>query len=129
MLAEREQVTTIGRIDICLTDLSASAERRHPAVIELKALRSKSSTGGQVSERDIIAAVAGGLRQAKAYRVNKKAEVGMLACFDLRQTKSDLLSHNTVKKAHERYFDDRMAVSMLPIYGVPADAQDEIAAI
>ena len=127
MLAEREQVTPIGRIDICLTDLRAGATLRHPAVIELKALRSKSSSGKKVDERDSVAAVAGGLRQAKAYRVKKQAGVGLLACFDLRQAKTDLLAHETVKRAHGRYFDSCMAVSILPIFGAPADAQDEIA--
>ncbi len=84
ILAEREQVTAIGRIDICLTDPSATDPAlRHPAVVELKALRSKSSSGGSVSERVNLAAIAGGMRQAKSYRVKKNASLGMLACFDL----------------------------------------------
>ena len=129
ILAEREQVTAIGRIDICLTDPNATdPAQRHPAVVELKALRSKSSTGGSVSERTNLAAVAGGMRQAKSYRVKKNALLGVLACFDLRKSKTDLLSNVTVQKAQGRYYDERMAVTLLPIYGLPEDAQDEIAA-
>lgn len=129
ILAEREQVTAIGRIDICLTDPHATTPNdRHPAVVELKALRSSSNTGSAISERTNVAAIAGGMRQAKAYRVTKKAIVGVLACFDLRQTKDGLLDHATIQKAKSRYFDDKMAVTMLPIYGLPEDAQDEIAA-
>lgn len=128
ILAEREQVTAVGRIDICLTDPTATDPAvRHPAVLELKALRSKSSTGSSVSERANLAAVAGGMRQAKSYRVKKNALLGVLACFDLRKTKTDLLSNGTVQKAHGRYYDERMAVTLLPIYGLPEDAQDEIA--
>src|SRR5690606_13597279 len=118
-----------GRIDICLTDPNAVAPaERHPAVVELKALRSRSSSGEAISERQNLAAVAGGMRQAKSYRVTKKAIVGVLACFDLRQTKTDLLGNETVKKALVRYYDDRMAVTLLPIYGLPEDAQEEVAA-
>lgn len=128
ILAEREQVTAIGRLDICLTDPNATnPELRHPAIVELKALRSKSSTGGSISERINLAAVAGGMRQAKSYRVKKKALLGVLACFDLRKSKTDLLSNETVQKAQGRYYDERMAVTLLPIYGLPEDAQDEIA--
>lgn len=128
VLAEREQITAVGRIDICLTNPHAkTAEARHPAVIELKALRSKSSTGTAVTERSNIAAIASGLRQAKAYRVTKKAILGVLACFDLRQKKTALLENDIVKKARGRYSDDRMAVSLLPIYGQPEDAQEEVA--
>lgn len=128
ILAEREQVTAIGRIDICLTDPQTTDPKlRHPAVVELKVLRSKSSTGAAVSERINIAAVAGGMRQAKAYRVKKNAILGILACFDLRQIKDDILSNNVVQRARGRYYDNRMTVTVLPIYGQPEDAQSEIA--
>jgi hypothetical protein len=129
ILAEREQIATVGRIDICLTDPSSvEQEKRHPAVVELKVLRSKTSNGEAVNERSNLAAVVSGMRQAKAYRVIKKAALGVLACFDLRREKNDVLSNATPLKAHGRYFDDRMAVTVLRIYGVPEHAQEEVAA-
>jgi len=128
ILAEREQVTAVGRIDICLTDpATTDPSAQFPAVVELKALRSKFSSGNPVSERSNVAAVASGMRQAKAYRVKKKALLGILACFDLRQAKDDILAHATVQKAQTRYYDDQMGVTILPIYGSPDDAQDELA--
>lgn len=122
-------MTTVGRIDICLTDTQATdPAKRHPAVIELKALRSKSSRGRVVTERTNLAAVAGGFRQAKAYRKKKCAIFGLLACFDLRKKKTDLLSNGTVQAARARYADAQMDVILLPIYGLPEDAQEEMAA-
>lgn len=129
LLVEREQVVSVGRIDICFTDLNAyGPEERHPAVVEVKVLRSYGSGKSPISEQTNIFALIRGMGQAKSYRVKKQAKLGALACFDLRKVKAPIIEHEAVQKATERYYDDRMATVMLPLYGIAEDAQDEIAA-
>lgn len=129
IIAEREQITAVGRIDICLTNpLEAQGAARYPAIVELKALRSRTSGGISVSERSNLASIIGGLRQAKAYRKKKEAGLGVLTCFDLRKDKTDLLAHETVVRARSRYEDSSLSVLMMPLYGDPQDAQEELAA-
>jgi len=129
VIADIEQVTAVGRIDICLTDPDrVRGEPLHPAVIELKALRSRTSTNAPVSNRTNIAAVVSGHRQAKAYRKIKQATFGVLACYDMRLAKTDLNAECAVVKARRMYFDGAMECAILPIYGDTADAQHELAA-
>jgi hypothetical protein len=80
-----------------------------------------------VTDRSNVAAIVSGMRQAKAYRVKKDAALGVLACFDLRKTKADLLTYAAAVKAQTRYFDPQMSMTMLPLYGLPEDAQEEVA--
>jgi hypothetical protein len=125
--ADIEHITPVGRIDICMTNTEMGASPLHPAVIELKAFRSKTSTGGLVSRRKNILWAMSGHRQAKAYRNQKKAGMGLLACFDLRSIKEDLLGDKLVQASRAKYFDERMDSHIFNVYGTPEGAQEEAA--
>jgi hypothetical protein len=125
--ADIEQITPVGRIDICMTNTETGANPLHPAVIELKAFRSKTSTGSPVSRRKNILWAMSGHRQAKAYRNQKKAGIGLLACFDLRRIKDDLLCDKLVQASRTKYFDERMESQIFNVYGTPEGAQEEAA--
>jgi hypothetical protein len=125
--ADIEQITPVGRIDICMTNTETRSEPLHPAVIELKAFRSKTSTGNAVSRRKNLLWAMSGHRQAKAYRNQKKAGIGLLACFDLRSSKDDLLCDKLIQASRSKYFDDRMESHVFNVYGTPEGAQEEAA--
>lgn len=131
-LIEIEQNTSVGRIDLIFVEAGAVAlAERHPAVLELKVLRSKTQNGKPYSRRYNELGVVKGIRQAKAYRRMKNARLGVLACFDMRQVKEDLLSADGVcLKARQRYFGDDadLALRFFAVYGDPEDAHEEMAA-
>jgi hypothetical protein len=125
--ADLEQNTPTGRIDICMTNPEPAGGPVHPAVIELKALRSKTSTGRPVSRRRNLMWMAGGYRQARAYREDKHAALGLLACFDMRANQNDLMTENILRLAATKYFDDNMAARIFKIHGRSEAAQEEVA--
>lgn len=131
ILVEVEQNTRIGRIDIIFINPNAVAlGQRHPAVLELKVIRSKSQNGTGYSKRSNEIALAKGLRQAKTYRKVKDAKLGVLACFDMRETKDDIMAGPFCVAARERYFKDDadLDVRLFPLYGNTEDAHEEMAA-
>lgn len=128
LIIQREQAVIVGRIDILFTDPTAQPDGRHPAVIEVKVLRSFGSTELPIATTTNLYSLVKGMGQAKAYRKVKKAKLGALAVFDLRQTKTDILASDQVQQAANRFYDDQMETIMLPMYGVVEHAQAEIAA-
>jgi hypothetical protein len=125
--ADLEQNIPTGRIDICMTNPQPAGGPVHPAVIELKALRSKTSSGRSVSRHRNIMWMAEGYRQAKAYREDKHAALGLLACFDMRANQDDLMTENILQLANAKYFDGNMAAHIFKIYGQTEAAQEEVA--
>ncbi|TPM45633.1 hypothetical protein FJ951_17540 [Mesorhizobium sp. B2-2-3] len=128
ILIQREQAVNVGRIDILFTDPTAQPNARHPAVVEVKVLRSFGSTELPISPSTNLYSLVKGMGQAKAYRRVKKAKLGALAVFDLRKIKTDLLASAFVQKAADRFYDEQMETIMLPMYGVVEHAQAEMAA-
>lgn len=128
LLIERERAVNIGRIDILFTDLHAVHPKdRHPAVVEVKVLRSFYSTENPVPAKSNVYSMVKGMGQAKSYRVRKDAKISTLAVFDLRKDKTDILSEPLVQKAKEKFYDAAIDTVMLPIYGVTAHAQEAVA--
>lgn len=130
IIVDTEQVTSVGRIDIVMTSAAAAGPaQQYPAIIELKALKSKTHTANKVHDSVNIKAVLKGMRQAKAYRETKGAHLGVMASFDMRATKTDILNENLCKLAAAKYInDERIAAYNFHVYGDPAHAQDEVAA-
>jgi hypothetical protein len=121
-----EQNSTVGRIDILFQDQTAAPpDPMHPAVLELKVLKSKTHTGAQFSEYANKISVVRGIIQSVAYRNAKAARFGALACFDMRKDKDDILKIQICEGAKEKYYgdDDTLAAQVFPLYGKPADAQ------
>jgi len=129
MIIDTEQVTVVGRIDVVITDPNAQGVcPRHPAIIELKALRSKTHNSKAVANSVNVRATLKGLRQAKAYRHEKAAKFAVLACFDMRENKDDILNTPLCVLARQKYFTDGdIAAYTFPVYGDPAHAQEEMA--
>ncbi|WP_421950105.1 hypothetical protein [Pelagibacterium sp.] len=130
LLVDTEQIIPLGRIDIVITNPSPTNESPlYPAVIELKALKSKSNGGAAFSETKNVRAVLKGMRQAKSYREVKQAKYSVLGCFDMRKDKNDILNLGLCVMARQRYFqDDRVDAFVFPLYGSSEDAQEEFAA-
>ncbi|HEV2598452.1 hypothetical protein [Sphingopyxis sp.] len=126
---EPEQQVALGRIDLVMTNPKPTAEvPLHPAVIELKALKSRSNGGAPFAASKNIRAVVKGMRQAKSYREEKEARYSVLGCFDLRQNKDDILAADLCILARNRYFtDDRVEAFVLPLYANTGDAQEAAA--
>ena len=86
-----EQVQVSGRLDIEIEwsdpDMPANVIRH--AIIELKVLRSRDGSGKSVSENKTKEWVSSGLKQAAAYRDERKALDAALCCFDMRNIKTE----------------------------------------
>jgi hypothetical protein len=130
LMIDTEQITPLGRIDIVMTDPApADGNPLHPAIIELKALKSKSHGGAAFAESKNVKAILKGMRQAKSYREVKDAQYSVLGCYDMRNNKTDILSVQLCVMARARYFqDDRVDAFVFPVYGTSDDAQEEFAA-
>ena len=128
-MIDTEQITPLGRIDIVMTDPApTSGNPLHPAIIELKALKSKSHGGSAFGESKNLRAVLKGMRQAKSYREIKEAKYSVLGCFDMRNIKTDILSVELCLMARDRYFqDERVQAFVFPVYGTSDGAQEEAA--
>ncbi|WP_201313203.1 hypothetical protein [Dyella sp. EPa41] len=81
-----EQPGKDGRTDIeIVADQGRPANKVvHHAVLELKVLREKGSTGGTYSEKDIKEHIRSGLQQAHTYGEHRNFLERMLCCFDMR---------------------------------------------
>lgn len=130
LMIDTEQITPLGRIDIVMTDPTPTeGSPLHPAVIELKALKSKSHGGAAFAESKNVKAVLKGMRQAKSYREVKEAQYSVLGCFDMRNNKTDIMAVELCVVARGRYFqDERVEAFIFPVYGTSDDAQEEFAA-
>jgi hypothetical protein len=90
----REQTQVVGRLDLELEE----ADPFHPesfvrhAVLELKVLRSRNSSGTSTSAAETARWVAEGVEQAYAYRTEREALASALCCFDMRADEADPFS-------------------------------------
>jgi hypothetical protein len=81
-----EQSQATGRLDLEIeeTDWSDPTTVTRHAILELKVLRSFTSTGSAVPARQTRDAVADGVTQVSAYRKERAARSSALCCFDMR---------------------------------------------
>jgi hypothetical protein len=85
--------TEEGRADIFIVG-DTTAHSGAPAqmtdwVLELKALCDRTSTGGQVGDREARDAMKKGVVQARAYRSTQNGVQAALCCFEMRGTEED----------------------------------------
>ena len=127
---ESEDSISIGRIDVRL--LKPSTEEKalnYWAIIELKVIKSFRNASSDrnpspVSVAQNIAGIVEGLKQAWAYRENRKAEEGLLEIFDLRKDKDkDLLSDPKIVKTLQSYVPAPRH-NVRPIFGSSQDARN-----
>ncbi|MFI6788876.1 hypothetical protein ACIBG4_16265 [Nonomuraea sp. NPDC050383] len=81
-----EQPQASGRLDIEIEESSPgnrSIVTRH-AILELKVLRSRRSTGAQVPDGETKRWIHDGVEQAASYRDERGARLAALCCFDMR---------------------------------------------
>jgi len=84
----QEQPGKPGRTDLEIVDDRTTPEGQsiHHAVLELKVLRSRGSTGNQVTNADTDKHIQEGLEQAYTYGLDKNTLQKLLCCFDMRDT-------------------------------------------
>lgn len=83
-----EMPDVMGRFDLMVEEEAGRAgiTLKH-AVLELKILRSHTSTGSTVPASEMKGWIAGGVQQAAAYRTEQNATHAALCCFDMRKEK------------------------------------------
>lgn len=123
---EPEQNSPAGRVDILFTDPHRN-QPLHPATIEVKALRSRRSSGSPVSAPVTIKHVEDGYSQAAGYRAKYGAAIGFLACFDLRKKKTNILNNSKIRAARKKYFTTQMYDVIFPLFGTASEAQKYLA--
>ena len=83
-----EQPSSVGRTDVELIQfrsLPVGQNVRH-ALIELKVLRSFTSTGRDITQSVTQRQISQGIRQAAVYGLHANAGIRLLCCYDMRQT-------------------------------------------
>lgn len=83
-----EQPGKEGRTDLEIVDVRTGlpGEVTHHAVLEMKVLRSRGSTGDAVAPAAIAVHIEDGVDQARVYGESKNTLLQMLCCFDMRDT-------------------------------------------
>ncbi|MFJ6195786.1 hypothetical protein [Micromonospora sp. NPDC092111] len=101
---EAEQVQPEGRLDILIKEpsLNDRAQQTLHAVLELKVLRGKNSSGASVPDSYNKDWVEKGVLQASEYRRGNGARLAALCCFDMRSTPSGQDCFQHVQELAER---------------------------
>ena len=126
--AEIEDSTSVGRIDVRLLMADGNKPLAYWAIIELKVVKSFTNATNRnrattIAPSENVEVILKGLHQAWAYQSNRKAELGLLEIFDLRQNKQDnLLNHDKISKVIAS-LDPRPSIKMRPLYGSADDAR------
>lgn len=91
-----EPPTTIGRLDLLILSKDSSIPDKY--VLELKAVRSHTSTGSDVQPSAMVKHLEDGVQQADEYRNNVGGTAAYLCVYDLRKTKGGPVIEKTVPK-------------------------------
>jgi len=117
-----EQQQIAGRLDLEVEEpLLEDGEFVRHAILELKVLRSFGSTGGKVSEEEVRKVVKEGVRQAVAYRKERRAKAAALCCFDMRVKGAREKCFNGVRKTAAR---EKLELRVWPIYASAAERRE-----
>ena len=127
--AEHEDNTNIGRIDVRLLKRSdKEGSLTYWVIMELKILKSfpntkDASIPSPVAVSTNIKAIVKGVRQARSFLENRRAEKGLLEIYDLRKDKTDdLLKKQDVSTAMNNWSPDNK-VHVWPVFGSSEDAR------
>ena len=122
--AEKEDHTSIGRIDVRLLKKGANGRLGYWIILELKVIKSFTNTSSPVGTSTNVEAIVEGVKQAGSYRANRSADEGMLEIYDLRKDKSeDLTARPAVSEALARY-SPPPRVDVWPVFGSAVDARN-----
>lgn len=127
VLAEVEDSTPVGRIDVRLLIAADDKPLTYWAIVELKVVKSFANAKGKVKPAqykrpDNVAAIQKGLRQAWSYGANRKVR-GLLEIYDLRNDKDDDLLNDEEVKATMTSLAPLPEYRMRPLYGSAEDAR------
>ena len=118
-----EDSTNIGRIDVRLLKESASGGLTYWIILELKVIKTYTSTGTSVGDSANVKAIVKGVNQAGAYRENRGAE-GMLEVYDLRQDKAEALWKRQDVTVAAASYAPPPRIDVWPMYGSAEDARN-----
>ena len=118
-----EDGTNIGRIDVRLLKKGPSGGLTYWIILELKVIKSFTSTETSVGDSTNLKAIVKGVKQAGAYQENRDVK-GMLEVYDLRRDKDDALwKRQEVTTAAESY-SPPPKIDIWPMYGSADDARN-----
>ena len=126
--AEHEDSTNIGRIDVRLLRAGEHGALTYWAIIELKVVKSFTNTPNADSASPVRAtaneiAVVEGIHQVSSYRINRKAEEGLLEIYDLRKDKrTNLMTASRVTAAIAQN-QNISSINVRKLYGSASDAR------
>lgn len=125
--AEIEDSINVGRIDVRLLRTNAEGSLSYWAIIELKVVKSfhhreKSKGATAVTDEENASAVAEGVRQARAFGKNRKAEA-FLDVFDLRKDKEVKVLEHAVVVEELNKCQLKPKCSTWPLFGSASDAR------
>ena len=127
VLAEGEDDTDIGRIDVRLLTRDSKGALTYWVIMELKVIKSfrNAREGCQpsaVTEGDNVSAMAEGVLQAGAYGKNRGTN-GLLEIYDLREDKTVDLTKRANVLAAMRRFTPHPEIHVWPAFGSAQDAR------
>jgi len=121
---ETEDRTNIGRIDVRLLKKGANTPLAYWIILELKVIKSFTSSESPVSPSDNVKAIVKGVKQAWAGRENRGAEEGRLEIYDLRADKSEDLTAREDVLAALKVCSPPPSIDTWPAFGSAEDARD-----
>ena len=121
---EKEDRTNIGRIDVRLLTERAEGGLAYWIILELKVIKSFTSTSSQVADSTNVEAIVKGVKQAGSYQANRKVDEGMLEIYDLRKDKSENLTARAEVSAVLEKYSPPPRVDVWPVYGSADDARN-----
>ena len=126
--AEVEDTTNIGRIDVRLLSAVGSGPLQYWAIIELKVIKSfttshSPSNPSTVSQSTNERAITEGIKQASAYRANRRSAEALIEVYDLRiEKRRDLFRSSRIKNALRQY-RGISSMEVRPLFGSATEAR------
>lgn len=129
VLAECEDNTRAGRIDVRLLIPAVDTGLAYWAVVELKVVKTFVYTANPRVKPNTVApsqnaeAIAEGLRQAHEFADERDCEPGYLEVFDLRKDKGDDLMMHAIVLTQLKELDPAPVVNVRAVFGSATDAR------
>ena len=127
--AESEDRTSIGRIDVRLLKKSQDMGDAYWVILELKVIKSftnpaAGAASSTVQNSSNIDAIVKGIKQARAYQKNRRADSGLLEIYDLRKNKREDLTKRKKVLATLQEFSPSPEIHVWQVFGRAEDARD-----
>ncbi|QZO01149.1 hypothetical protein [Chenggangzhangella methanolivorans] len=123
---EMEHTLRSGRVDIVIRKRMAAGLWKTSAAVELKVVRSFSSTGRPTPAAALVKHIARGYKQIREYRKELEATEGWLVTYDMR--KIDARGNDLYSPHSAAAVADELNLHLEALYGTADDYRDSCAA-